>query len=377
MKKFSTIAAILAVGLSFVPVVSCAMPADANIAQAQTVAKSSKCTFLPDAPDKHEVVRGDTLWGISAQFLQNPWCWPQVWGMNKEDIHNPHWIYPGQIVYFDRANQRLRLANVSGNGNGDGDGMAGGVPTVKWTPRSRVEGLGADAIPSIPSAVIEPFLSQPLIIERNALDRTPRIISASESRVNLGQGEKAYVRGDLDGGTSFQVFRPGVALKDPDNGSVIGYEAAFVGTVKLDREASDEGDVHTFVVVKSKEEMSVGDRLLPLPPTPILNYVPHPPSDDIRARVVSVYGGVSVAGQNNIVSINRGSESGIDTGTVLSLERHGEIINDRTDENRLVKLPDELYGSIFIFRVFDNISYGLIMQVTDFVNVGDVARSPQ
>ena len=317
------------------------------------------------------------MWGISAQFLQNPWCWPQVWGMNKEDIRNPHWIYPGQIVYFDRINQRLRLANVSSNGNGNGDGSSGGVPTVKWTPHSRVEGLGADAIPSIPSAVIEPFLSQPLIIEANALDRTPRIVAASESRVNMGQGEKAYVRGDLDGGTSFQVFRPGVALKDPDNGQVIGFEAAFVGTLKLDREAGDEGDVHTFIVVKSKEEMSVGDRLLPLPPTPILNYVPHPPSEDVRGRVVSVYGGVSVAGQNQIVAINRGSESGINTGMVLALERHGETIIDRTDENRRVKLPDELYGNVFIFRVFDNISYGLIMQVKDFVKVGDVARSPQ
>ena len=375
MKKFSTIAALLAAGLSFTQGVSFASPAEATIAQAQAIANNSKCTFLPDAPDKHLVVRGDTLWSISAQFLQNPWCWPQVWGMNKEDIRNPHWIYPGQIVYFDRVNQRLRLANVGGSGVGDG--AAGGVPVVKWTPRSRVEGLGADAIPSIPSAIIDPFLSQPLVIERNALDRTPRIISASEGRVNIGQGEKAYVRGDLDGGTSFQVFRPGVALKDPDTGVVIGYEAAFVGTMKLDHEAGDDGDVHTFVVVKSKEEMSVGDRLSPQPPTPIINYVPHPPSQEIKSRVVSVYGGVNVAGQNQIVALNRGSESGLDVGTVLSLERHGETIRDKTDDNRLVKLPDELYGDVFIFRVFDTMSYGLIMQVKDIVKVGDVARSPQ
>ncbi|MFZ6755415.1 LysM peptidoglycan-binding domain-containing protein [Undibacterium sp. Dicai25W] len=372
MKKFSTITAILVAGISFAPGVSFATPADASIAQAQAVANSSKCTFLPDAPDKHEVVKGDTLWAISAQFLKNPWCWPQVWGMNKEDIRNPHWIYPGQIVYFDRVNQRLRLGNVSGT-----NGAGGGVPSVKWTPHSRVEGLGVDAIPSIPSSVIEPFLSQPLIVERTTLDRTPRIVSASESRVNLGQGEKAYVRGDLDGGTSFQVFRPGVALKDPETQAVIGYEAAFVGTLKLDREAGDEGDVHTFIVVNSKEEMSAGDRLLPLPPTPILSYVPHPPSDDLRARIVSVYGGVSVAGQNQIVTINRGSESGVDVGTVMALERHGVTIRDRTDDNREVKLPDELYGNVFIFRVFDNISYGLVMQVRDFVKVGDVARSPQ
>jgi len=371
MKKFSTIAAILVAGIPFASLQVQAAPADATIAQAQAVAGKSQCAFLPDAPDKHEVVKGDTLWGISAQFLQNPWCWPQVWGMNKDDIRNPHWIYPGQIVYFDRVNQRLRLANASGNG------VVGGVPTVKLSPRSRVEGLGVNAITSIPAAAIEPFLSQPVVVDQHTLDATPRIISGSEARVNIGKGEKLYVRGDLDGSTSFQVFRPGVALKDPDNDHVIGYEAGFVGTVKLEREAGDEGDVHTMVVVNSKEEMSVGDRLLPVPPTPILSYVPHPPSDDVRGRVVSIYGGVTVAGQNQIVVINRGSEHGIDMGTVLTLQRFGEVISDRTDNNRKVKLPDEKYGNIFIFRVFDNVSYGLVMQVRDVVKVGDVVQAPQ
>ncbi|MBR7790966.1 LysM peptidoglycan-binding domain-containing protein [Undibacterium sp. FT147W] len=371
MKKFSTIAAILVGSLPFASSSAFAAPGEATIAQAQAVARSSKCAFLPDAPDKHVVVSGDTLWGISSKFLQNPWCWPQVWGMNKEEIRNPHWIYPGQIVYFDRANQRLRLGNVSGNG------VVGGVPTVKLSPRSRVEGLGANAIPAIPASAIEPFLVHPMIVEVNTLERTPRIVAAPESKVNMGQGEKTYVRGDLDGGTSFQVFRPGVPLKDPDNGNIIGYEAAFVGTVKLAREPDDNNDVYTFNVVNSKLEMSVGDRLLPVTPTPILSYVPHPPEDEIRARVVSVYGGVSVAGQNQIITINRGKEHGLDLGTVLSLQRYGEVITDRTDGNRKIKLPDEQYGHVFIFRLFDNISYGLVMQVTDFVKVGDVARSPQ
>ncbi len=122
--------------------------------------------------------------------------------------------------------------------------------------------------------------------------------------------------------------------------------------------------------------MSVGDRLLPVPPTPIMSYVPHPPYDDVKARVVSIYGGVSVAGQNQIISINRGREHGLDLGTVLSLQRYGETVKDRTDNNRLIKLPDEKYGYVFIFRVFDTISYGLVMEVTDIVKVGDNVISP-
>jgi nucleoid-associated protein YgaU len=371
MKKFSTIAALIAVGFSSVSLTAAAAPADATIAQAQAIAEKSQCAFRADAPDKHVVVRGDTLWGISAVFLQNPWCWPKVWGMNREDIRNPHWIYPGQIVYFDRANGRLRLANVAGDGT-----ASGGVPTVKLSPRSRVEGLGAEAIRSIPASAIEPFLAQPMVVDVNTLERTPRIVSATENRVNLGQNEKAYVRGELEGSTSFQVFRPGVPLKDPETGNIIGYEARFVGTVKLEREGDENNDVHTFSVVNTKEEMSVGDRLLPVPPTPIMSYVPHPPYDDVKARVVSIYGGVSVAGQNQIISINRGREHGLDLGTVLSLQRYGETVKDRTDNNRLIKLPDEKYGYVFIFRVFDTISYGLVMEVTDIVKVGDNVISP-
>ncbi|MDE2427628.1 MAG: LysM peptidoglycan-binding domain-containing protein [Burkholderiales bacterium] len=365
MKKFSTIASILVAALPLVTGTVFAAGKQATTAQAQAIANQSKCDFLPDAPDKHVVVSGDTLWGISAQFLANPWCWPNVWGMNKEDIRNPHWIYPGQIVYLDRANGRLRLANV------------GGIPTVKWSPRSRVEGLGANAIPAIPAAMIEPFLSQPLIVENKELAGTPRIVATPEGRVHLGQGEKAYVRGELEGSTSFQVFRPGKPLLDPDTKAVLGYEAVFLGTVKLDKEGNDDNDVHTFIVVNSKEEMSVGDRLMPVPPTPILNYVPHAPYEEVDARVVAIYEGISVAGQNQIVSINRGKENGLDLGTVLDLYSYGKVITDKTDNDRKVKLPDEEIGRLFIFRVFDNISYGLIMQVKDIVKVGDAAKSPQ
>jgi hypothetical protein len=114
-----------------------------------------------------------------------------------------------------------------------------------------------------------------------------------------------------------------------------------------------------------------------VPPTPILNYVPHSPAAPVDARIVAVYGGVTQAGQNQVVSVNRGKNHGLDVGAVLQLYRFGEIIADRTDNKKLVKLPDEQYGNLFIFRVFNNISYGLIMQVTDAVQIGDIAKSPE
>lgn len=364
MKKFSTIA----LALTFPLTLSMTAVAQETVNTAPS-ALSNKCQFLPNAPDKHVVAKGDTLWGISGKFLQNPWCWPEVWGMNKDEIRNPHWIYPNQIVYFDRVNGRLRLANPL-------DGAATGIS--KLTPQIRSMGIeGANAIPAIPNNLIEPYLSQPLIIEKDEFANTPRIVAAQEGRVYLVKGDKVYVRGDLKNGTSFQVFRPGVALKDPDTKEIIGYEAVYIGTVKLERTAKTADGVDTFTVVSSKEEMGIGDRLVPIPPTPITNYVPHSQEKEVKARVIAVYGGVSVAGQNNIVSINRGSSMGIDVGTVLELGRYGQVIPDKTNDKKPIRLPDEMYGQLFIFRVFKNISYGLVMQVTDVVNVGDIVRTPE
>jgi nucleoid-associated protein YgaU len=288
--------------------------------------------------------------------------------MNREQIRDPHWIYPGQVVYLDREAGRLRLGKPVG---------PGGTSTVKLTAQMRTEGLGAEAVPAIPSGVIEPFLSQPLIIEADELKGTPRIVAADENRVLIGKNEKAYVRGDLKDGTSFQVFRPGNPLRDPDTKQIIGYEAAYLGTVKLQRAARAENEAHVFTVTSSKEEMSVGDRLLPVPPTPIINYVPHPPEKAVEGRIVSIYGGVNQAGQHQIVTINRGKGHGLDVGTVLDLSRFGRTILDRTDEKKAVKLPDQQYGNLFVFRVFNNISYGLVMQVTNTVQVGDTAKSPE
>jgi hypothetical protein len=365
MKNFSTDRARLLAAALFCGVTAVA-------AQAKTI----QCDFKPNAPDSHTVVKGDTLWDISATFLEKPWCWPQVWGMNKEEIANPHWIYPGQVVWFDRASGRLKLGNKLG-----GDGSTG---DMRLSPQLRMQGLGKDAVLSIPSGVIEPFLTQPLIIEDDELRNAPRIIATREGHVFLGKDDKAYVRGDLKGGTSFQVFRPGQPLKDPVTKQVVGQEAFYLGTLKLQEAAKPGTDVHTFTVASAKEEMGKGDQLMQMPPSPMRNYVPHPPEVAVDGHILAVYGGVTHAGQNQVVSINRGKLDGLDVGAVLQLYHRGQTVTDPAASkgwhgmgNPTVKLPDEEVGSLFIFRVFKHISYGLIMQVTEPIVVGDVAKSAE
>lgn len=363
MKNFSTVATRAAAAALFACVV--AGPVQA-----------AECSFKPTAPDQHRVVKGDTLWDISGAFLEHPWCWPQVWGMNREEIRNPHWIYPGQIVYFDRARGRLSLTKP---GSGDG----GDAPLLRLSPQVRSEGLERAAIDAIPAGAIEPYLTQPLVIEKDALASAPRIAASSENRLYLGTGDRVYVRGELQGASEFQVFRPGSALKDPQSGALLAHEATYVGTVKLVKAAAPGVDVHSMTVASSVSEMGVGDRLVPAPPPSVRNYMPHAPLVPVDARVMSIYSGVTHAGQSQVVTVNRGAVDGLDVGAVLQLYHVGKTVADPASRGFLgmgraqLKMPDEQNGSLFIFRVFKNVSYGLIMTVTAPVQVGDVVKSPE
>lgn len=364
MKNFSTIATRLAAAA----IVACVV--------AGPVQAATTCAFKPNAPDQHLVVKGDTLWDISGKFLEHAWCWPQVWGINRDKIRDPHWIYPGQIVYFDRKNGRLSL-NKPGSDNGSGSGI------TKLSPQIRTEATGRDAIQSIPAGAIEPFLSQPLIVEANELASAPRIVAAQdENRVYLANGDRAYVRGDLKGEKSFQVFRPGTPLKDPVTHKVVAYEATYLGTMALVRPPAAGVDVSTFTITKTVLEMGVGDLLVAVPPSGLLNYVPHAPDRTVDARVMSIYSGVTYAGQSQIVSVNKGTLDGLDVGSVLQLYHFGKTIADPNSKSfwsksKQIRLPDEQVGDLFVFRTFKNVSYGLIMQVTVPVEVGDVAKSPE
>jgi hypothetical protein len=299
--------------------------------------------------------------------------------MNREEIRNPHWIYPGQVIYFDRVHGRLSLVKP-----GSSDAEAGLPPVTRLSPQIRTGQLEGDAVSSIPSGAIEPFLTQPLVVEPHELDAAPRIAATPETRVYLGEGDRIYVRGALNGATSFQVFRPGKELRDPDTGKLIAREAAYVGAAKLVAEAGPGVDVHTFTVTRSVQEMGIGDRLLPAPPVPMRNYVPHVPATPVAARIVSTASESNYAAQNQVVTVNRGALDGLDVGSVLQLYHLGKTVQDPGGRKgifgfgrTMLRMPDEQFGELFIFRVFGHVSYGLVMQVTLPVQIGDVAKSPE
>ncbi len=352
----------------------------AQRAAAQQVAQTGVplSALADNAPASHTVQRGDTLWAISSMFLKSPWRWPELWGMNLTEIANPHLIYPGQVLVLVKNGDsaQLRLAR--------GDGAIGQPPTntVKLSPRVRSQLLDNGAIAAIPLHLIGPFLNEAMVFDQNELASAPRIVATQEGRVMVSRGETAYVRGDLRGARSFTLFREAKPLRDPSTNEVLGYEAAFVGTadfVRAEGTAASNGlpVPATFVMTSARQEAGVGDRLAPVPPRDFSAYVPHPPASPMNGQVVSVYGEALNAGQNQIVALNRGVRDGIERGHVLALWRAGAPATDTTGARaQPIQLPDERSGLLFVFRVFDRVSYALILSALDPVRAGDRVTQP-
>lgn len=333
----------------------------------------------PNAPDSHTVKPGDTLWDISKLFLTSPWRWPELWGMNRSQISNPHLIYPGQVLLLVKKDGRasLQLAQSLGSAGPDG--------TIRLSPQIRSSAQDGNAITAIPQHLIEPFLSEAIVFDTDELSRAPRIVAAQEGRVMLAKSDIAYARGELNQGPDYRVFRTSRPLRDPTTREILGYEAPYLGTAELTRpaESRSNGDGKaeivpaTLRILSNKQEIGVGDRLSPVPPRNFSRYVPHAPANPIAGQIVSIYGDALTAGQNQIVALNRGNRDGLERGHVLALWRDGRRVVDRTGEKREeIKLPDERHGVLFVFQTYERVSYALIISVQDPVSAGDRFTQP-
>jgi len=331
--------------------------------------------LAPNAPDSYTVKTRDTLWDISKMYLRSPWRWPELWGMNLQQIRNPHLIYPGQILLLDKSGGRARLRV----------GQAVDAGTTKLSPRVRATDIGAGGIPSIPFNLIEPFLNEAVVFQGNELASAPRIVASQEGRVILGRGDTAYVRGELSNTREYRIFREARPLKDPTSGEVLGYEANYVGAAEYVRQGESRPDASgkteivpaTFLVTSIRQEAGVGDRLAVVPAREFTNYAPHAPQGPMAGQIIGMYGDALTGGQNQIVSLNKGAVDGLERGHVLALWRAGSSVIDKTDASRpTIKLPDEQHGTLFVFRVFDRVSYALILSVKEPVKAGDRFTQP-
>lgn len=363
------------------------------------------------APDRYVVEKGDTLWGISGKFLSEPWRWPEIWQLNKDEIKNPHRIYPGDVVMLDHSSGSPRLKLVKNQ-------KYSGRDVVVMSPTSRVQDRTATpAIPLISPADIGPFLSQPLVVEKDSMGSAPEIVASEENRVVIGAGNRAYVAGlRASDPKQWQIFRAGKPFIDPDTNETLGHEAIYLGEARV----KSFGETTTVEIGRAVMEINRGDRLVKLQETELANFVPRAPEKQVRGRILTIYSGVAEAGPKGIVAINRGTKDGIEQGHVLAIWRHGRqatvtkaniekeeplrnwhqteclkkgakvSFSEPYDRSKVwgpcpggtiadkgfVTLPDERYGLLLVFRTFDRVSYGLIMQSTLAVNQGDVVTTP-
>lgn len=354
--------------------------------------------LAPNAPREYTVKPHDTLWAISGLYLTAPWRWPQLWGMNLSEIRNPHLIYPGQVLYLIQKDGRAMLSTVSPGTQKASDPMAG-LPVSKLSPRVRVGELSDGAIPTLQTRLLEPFLVEPVVVDELTLTTTPRLVAFQDGRVMASRGDRAYARSSgasrleaaKNGPTMFRVFRNAKPLKVPGSEEVLGYEAQFLGMARLIRPESQalaldapagakpEIVPATVDIVSSKEEIRVGDRLLPEAPFEIRNYAPKAPAREVTAQVVSIYGSSFVnAAQNQVLAISKGARDGLVRGDVLALLSHGERVKDKTDPAMpQIRLPNERKGLAMVFRVFDKVAYVLVLDTVNAVQVGDYLVNPQ
>jgi LysM repeat protein len=331
--------------------------------------------LAPGAPDSYTVKHGDTLWGIAKLFLKDPWYWPEIWQVNPQ-VQNPHLIYPGDTLHLVYVEGRPRIVLQPGNSLERGNG-ARVMARVRSQP---LEG----AVTTIPYETVAAFMNKPTVLEEKQIKSSPYVLSTRDSHVVMSEGNTVYARGftaPVELGAHYNLVRVGEALRDPDDNRLLGYNGVYTGTGHVTR----GGDPATLIMTASTRETYPGDKLLPGDVDVPLDFMPSPPKVNIKGRIILVSDGVSIIGQYEVVVINRGIRDGLQPGNVLAVYSASDPVEDdskrgfvspHTVFSKTVNLPDERTGTFMVFKTFDRMSFGLIMEATDVIRVADSVQSP-
>ena len=353
-----------------------AVQAPQEISTQQAVAASVKVNH----PRQYVVQKGDTLWDIASLFLKDPWFWPEIWHQNPQ-IENPHLIFPGDIltlIYVDGmprivAGKPDRAVQQTATVISDD---VGALPVVRLSPSIRSEEIEA-SIATIPGDAIRQFLNKPRVITKQEFKDAPYILGSDDEHLILGQGNRVYIRGEIDKErVRYTVVREGEKLVDPDTKKVLGYEAVYAGEVLI----STYGDPAVGELTFTEREVLYGDRLLPTDKSKIDNlYFPRLPDRDVQAKIIHLPDALFGIAKLQVAVINRGSREGLESGNLLAIYTKGTTVYDHYSRGKKVNLdlPDLRSGLMMIFRTFDHVSYGLVLESTRVIHENDVVRTPK
>jgi len=349
-----------------------------------------------DHPSTYTVRKGDTLWDISARFLRKPWLWPEIWQANPQ-VKNPHLIYPGDV---------LSLVYINGQ------------PVLQSMPSSGPH--MAPAINVVPLSQIEPFLRKLSIIDD--VKSMPYVLGLEDDRQLGAAGQLVYVRGMVGAqpGQMVQIVRPihrytrdrdsihsstldfrGDKIHrdyDPEDrawhelwtdytrGERNGYAGTEVMEQSIGQVTHVKGEITTVLLRNEEREVHVGDRVMPMDAQPYdLQFYPQPPTQAIPADalVLATADGLYGSGPNFVIALSIGASDGVKNGTTFSIWRPGAIRPDTVAHRNAFKqradsvaMPDEFIGHVMVFRTFDKVSYGLIMDGIKPALVSDKLKHP-
>ncbi|MEX0607238.1 MAG: LysM domain-containing protein, partial [Halofilum sp. (in: g-proteobacteria)] len=322
----------------------------------------------PSAPVRYTVQRGDTLWDIAARFLRDPWVWPEVWQVNPQ-IENPHLIYPGDVITLTWAGDRpqLRVARPSAERD-----------TRRLEPTIRREPLDS-AIDSIPADAIRQFLNRPRVATAEEIEEAPYILGNYEGRLISASGNEVFAKGFPDGradAAQYDVVRAGESLRDPETDEVLAYELIHAGKAHV----RDAGPPARLQLAETRREILSGDRLMPpgrgLTQT---RYIPRAPESGVDGQIIHMVDAISQVGTNQVVVVNLGEREDLEIGHVLAVEQSGGEVNDpHVDhgEDSRVQLPPQRVGMLMLFKVFDRVAYGLVLEAERPVRLYDDVVRP-
>jgi LysM repeat protein len=338
-----------------------------NEAPAAEAAQPTAQLIRPDAPMNYTVNRGDTLWDIAAVFLKDPWFWPEIWQINPQ-VENPHLIYPGDVL------------SLAYGANGDARVMISQYSGARLQPRLRSENLDGP-IDTIPFAAIAAFLTKPSVLSEEQALAAPHILAFRDDHMIGGTGHEIYVR-NLNGqvNESYVVMHVGDPIYDFESREVLGYQAYYVANAVV----KTPGEVSKAILTEGKREALRGDRLISVEGERSLHFAPHAPTTAIDGRIIALADEATQIGQYQIVVLNRGANDGLAQGAVLAVDQQGAFVQDTLSEwpwrkkpfGDTVQLPYERAGTLIVFKVFDRLSYGLVIGARAPMRVADRVYNP-
>lgn len=338
-----------------------------------------------NAPKSYTVVEGDTLWDISAMFLNEPWLWPKLWRLNP-DITNPHLIYPGdelRLVYDENGEPRL----------------VKGKPSLKWTPAVRKQLKDQNPITILPLEQLAPYLNYATVLTQQDIDTLPHILGGDEKYRSNVDGALLYVKGEIVANKNYAIYHPGEEIIDPETNESLGFSATLVGTAKGLRNGNPSENLPaTLSLDNATREIRAGDVVSPVNEgqlLPAFYSVRAATEEQFNARILSSYNNAREFGKFEVVLLNKGANNNVVLGSVYSINRpspavietkNGPVYEEDAsswyrltrDKNsdKTLQMPIERIGHLMVFKVQQKTSFAIILSTVKAVRIEDTITAP-